>query len=146
MTLFLTSNPYHLISKGYEKPYLNPSVCAVYSATCNSGLVGVYSPGLAFIVCSVLSFHFELDGAVVIRSWLCLQLMQSERNITFFVVTFEIKITQPFYDIFDSYRPIIIFHGRHWRVAGGNFTRLKGAAGQWQRAALLLVPPPSSFR
>ena len=58
-------------------------VRAVYSATCNSGLVGVYSPGLAFIVRSVLSFHFELDWAVVIRSWLCLQLMQSERNITF---------------------------------------------------------------
>ena len=58
-------------------------VRAVYSATCNSGLVGVYSPGLAFIVCSVLSFHFELYWAVVIRSWLCLQLMQSERNITF---------------------------------------------------------------
>ena len=57
-------------------------VRAVYSATCNSGLVGVYSPGLAFIVRSVLSFHFELDW-VVIRSWLCLQLMQSERNITF---------------------------------------------------------------
>ena len=69
--------------KAAKNPTSTPLyVRAVYSATCNSGLVGVYSPGLAFIVRSVLSFHFELDW-VVIRSWLCLQLMQSERNITF---------------------------------------------------------------
>ena len=69
--------------KATKNPTSTPLyVRAVYSATCNSGLVGVYSPGLAFIVRSVLSFHFELDW-VVIRSWLCLQLMQSERNITF---------------------------------------------------------------
>lgn len=79
---FLTSNGASLI-KAMKNPTSTPLyVRAVYSATCNSGLVGVYSPGLAFIVRSVLSFHFELDW-VVIRSWLCLQLMQSERNITF---------------------------------------------------------------
>ena len=88
--------------KGYEQPYLNPSVCVVYSATCNSGLVGVLLswPGLHSSFCPFFSLWTGLSGDSFLVVFTA-DAIGEKYNI--FGVIFEIKITQPFYDIFDSY-------------------------------------------